>query len=66
MVERSTQKEIVIGKKGEMLKRVGSMARLELEEFMEKKIFLEMHVRVEKEWRNNMSLLLDQGYHFQS
>ncbi len=61
-VERDTQKEIVIGKKGEVLKKVGTLARKELEELLEKKVFLELFVKVQKNWREDISILQDFGY----
>jgi len=61
-VERESQKPILIGKGGEMLKRVGTQARTDLEKFFGKKIFLETHVRVADNWRNNESMLRKFGY----
>lgn len=61
-VERESQKPILIGKNGEMLKKVGSQARADLEKFFGKKIFLETHVRVSDNWRNNESMLRKFGY----
>ncbi len=61
-VERATQKEIVIGKGGQALKRVGSFARRELEELLETKIFLECFVKVKKNWRDDAALLQELGY----
>jgi GTP-binding protein Era len=62
IVERETQKGIIIGHQGQALKKVGTMARKDLEHFFEKKIFLEMFVKVEKDWRNRDSLLKTFGY----
>ena len=62
LVERSTHKEIVIGKGGKNLKTVGTQARLELEELLESKVFLELHVKVQKNWRNNLESLQELGY----
>jgi len=62
LVERESQKEIVIGKKGQVLKDVGTLARLELETLLESKIFLDLHVKVQKNWRDDPSLLQDMGY----
>jgi GTP-binding protein Era len=63
-VEKDTQKGILIGKGGEMLKKVGREARLSLEDFFQTKIFLETRVRVEPDWRKN-ELKLDRfGYSF--
>lgn len=62
IVEKTSQKEIVIGKGGKMLKDVGTQARLELEQILEKKVFLELYVRVEKNWRDKPSYLQELGY----
>lgn len=62
MVERDTQKGIVIGHKGESLKRLGTMARKDIERFFEKKVFLQLYVKVEKDWRNRDNLLRAFGY----
>ena len=53
MVERETQKGIIIGHKGVALKRVGTEARKDLEKFFDKKIFLELYVKVNKNWRSD-------------
>ncbi|MEG1905122.1 MAG: GTPase Era, partial [Bacteroidales bacterium] len=50
-VERDSQKGIIIGKQGSALKKVGTMARKDIEAFFQKKVFLEMHVKVERDWR---------------
>lgn len=63
MVERETQKGILIGHKGEALKRVGKEARKDLETFFQKKIFLELYVKVNKDWRNDTKQLRRFGYH---
>ena len=62
LVERDTQKGIVIGHKGESLKRLGTMARKDIERFFEKKIYLQLYVKVEKDWRNRDNLLRSFGY----
>ena len=62
IVERDSQKGIIIGHKGVALKKVGSMARRDVERFFEKKIFLELFVKVEKDWRNRDNLLRAYGY----
>ena len=62
IVERNSQKGIIIGPKGAAIKRVGSMARRDLERFFGKKIFLEIFVKVEKDWRNRDNLLRAFGY----
>ena len=62
IVERDSQKGIIIGHKGQALKKVGAMARKDIEKFFDKKVFLEMFVKVEKDWRNRDSLLKNFGY----
>ncbi|HCF80320.1 MULTISPECIES: GTPase Era [unclassified Proteiniphilum] len=62
LVERETQKGIVIGHKGDALKRLGIMARKDIELFFEKKIFLQLYVKVEKDWRNRDNMLRTFGY----
>lgn len=62
MVERDTQKGIIIGHKGSALKRVGSEARKDLEKFFDKKIHLELYVKVNKNWRSNQKQLKRFGY----
>lgn len=61
-VERDSQKGIIIGKGGSMLKKVGMEARKDIEEFFQKKIYLEMFVKVEKDWRNKDKILKNFGY----
>lgn len=61
-VEHSSQKEIVIGKKGHILKDVGVTARQEIESLLDRRIFLEIHVKVKEKWRDNISILKDLGY----
>ena len=61
-VEKESQKGIVIGRKGEMLKRIGTLARKDLEELLQTKVFLELFVRVQKEWSENGRLLKEFGY----
>jgi len=62
MVERETQKGIIIGHKGEALKRVGIEARKDLEKFFGKKIHLELYVKVNKNWRSDKKQLRRFGY----
>ena len=62
MVERDSQKGIIIGHKGSALKRVGAEARKDLEKFFDKKIFLELYVKVNKDWRSNKNQLRRFGY----
>ena len=63
-VERESHKEIVIGKKGQMLKTVGTLARHELESMLKTKIFLEIFVKVQENWRDDVGLLQEFGYSF--
>lgn len=62
LVERDSQKGIIIGHKGEALKKLGIMAREEAEKFFGKKIFLELFVKVDKDWRSNDNRLKHFGY----
>ena len=62
IVERDSQKGIIIGKGGEMLKKIGTEARKDMEVFFGKKVFLEQHVKVEKDWRNQENKLRNFGY----
>lgn len=61
-VERDSQKGIIIGRKGESIKRIGSEARKDLEDFLGRKVFLELFVKVEKDWRKSESKLKRFGY----
>jgi len=61
-VEKDSQKGILIGHRGEALKRVGKEAREEMERFFRKKVFLEMFVKVHKDWRDNEKKLKNLGY----
>ncbi len=61
-VERDSQKGIIIGKGGSSLKRVGMLARKEIETFFGKKVYLELYVKVERDWRNKLSKLKNFGY----
>lgn len=62
MVERDSQKGIIIGHKGSALKRVGSEARKDLEAFFDKKVYLELFVKVNKNWRSDSRQLRRFGY----
>jgi GTP-binding protein Era len=62
LVERESQKGIVIGAGGKMLKQIGSTARQEIETMGGHKVFLELRVKVEKDWRNNENVLKRLGY----
>jgi GTP-binding protein Era len=61
-VARDSQKGIIIGHKGSMLKKVGTEARYDLEDFFRKKVFLELHVKVSKDWREKPQALRKFGY----
>ena len=62
VVERDSQKGIVVGKGGENIKKVGIEAREKLEEFLQTKVYLELFVKVEKDWRKNEDILKQFGY----
>ena len=62
IVERDSQKGIVIGKQGKMLKEIGRRARLDIENLLGSKVFLEVWVKVQKDWRNKASQLRDYGF----
>ncbi len=64
--EKESHKGIIIGKNGEMLKRIGKNARLELEGMMKKKVFLELWVKVKPDWRNNNHLMRGFGFDIKS
>lgn len=61
-VERDSQKGIIIGHKGEALKKIGTQARHDIEKLVGKQVFLELFVKVKKDWRNNENLLKGFGY----
>lgn len=61
-VERDSQKGILIGKKGAMLKRIGTGARMEIEKLLGSRVFLELFVRVQKSWTKSIGALEDFGY----
>ncbi len=64
-VERDSQKEIVIGEKGQMLKKTGTLARAELETLLDTKVFLELYVKARKNWRDDQNMLADMGCVFE-
>jgi len=61
-VNRDTQKAIIIGHQGQAIKKTGTMARLDIEEFVGKKVFLELSVKVNKDWRDDDNALARFGY----
>ena len=61
LVERESQKPIVIGKGGAMIKQIGTAARIELERFLEARVYLDLHVKVNSEWRDNDRVLDEMG-----
>jgi len=60
--ERDSQKGIIIGKAGSALKRVGSQARKDIEDFLQKQVFLQLFVKVDRDWRSNIGRLKHYGY----
>jgi GTP-binding protein Era len=61
VVDRESQKPIIVGRGGEMIKRIGVAAREDLEKFFDTRVFLDLHVRVKSEWRENDAVLNDIG-----
>jgi len=61
LVERESQKPIVVGKGGSMIKAIGTAARMELEKFFACRLYLDLHVKVKSEWRNDERVLDDLG-----
>ena len=62
MVERDSQKGIIIGHQGKAIKKLGTTARKDIEKFFDKKVFLETYVKVEKDWRDRDNILRSYGY----
>lgn len=62
IVERPTQKAIIIGKDGQMLKKIGTLARMELEEYFSKQVYLDLWVKVKEKWRKKPEVLRELGY----
>lgn len=62
IVHRETQKVILIGKGGEMIKKLGTQARTDIEKFLDQKVFLELFVKVRDKWRDNETFLREYGY----
>jgi len=63
IVQRETQKVILIGEGGKMIKKIGSLARADIEAFLQRKVFLELFVKVRPKWRDNELYLKEYGYH---
>jgi len=61
-VSRESQKQIVIGKGGSMIKRVGTDARRDIEKFIGQRVFLDLYVKVDKDWRDDERKLKRLGY----
>jgi GTP-binding protein Era len=62
IVERESQKGIIIGRKGVSLKSVGIAARMQIEEFLQREVFLDLHVKVREKWRDSEAMLRQLGY----
>lgn len=60
--ERDSHKGMIIGKHGSMLQKIGKNARMDLQKLFEKKVYLELYVKVVKDWRNKKSVLIDLGF----
>jgi len=63
IVQRETQKAILIGEGGKMIKKIGSLARTDIESFLQRKVFLELFVKVRPKWRDNELFLKEYGYY---
>ncbi len=61
LVERDSQKPIVVGRAGAMIKQIGTAARLELESYLQQRVYLDLHVKVRSEWRNDERMLDEIG-----
>ncbi|WP_164931092.1 GTPase Era [Dictyoglomus turgidum] len=62
IVERPTQKAIIIGKDGQMLKKIGTLARMEIESYYQKQVYLDLWVKVREKWRKKPEILRELGY----
>ena len=62
IVHRETQKAILLGEKGSMIKKIGTAARKDMEAFLERKVFLELFIKVKPKWRENEMQLKEYGY----
>jgi GTPase len=63
IVQRESQKAILIGEKGSMIKKIGTLARTDIENFLQQKIFLQLFIKVRPKWRDNDMQLKEYGYH---
>lgn len=63
IVQRETQKMILLGEKGSMIKKLGTQSRISIEQFLNRKVFLELFVKVRPKWRDNDLFLKEYGYH---
>ena len=61
-IEKASHKGIIIGKHGEMLKKIGTMARGDIEKMLDKKVYLELWVKVKSDWRNSDFLIKNFGF----
>ena len=61
-VERPSQRGVLVGKQGQMIKRIGQLARTDIERFLARSVFLELHVLVKPDWRNDLRKMQDLGY----
>lgn len=62
IVNRNSQKGMIIGKGGKAIKQLGMEARKSIEEFIGRKVFLDLHVKVREKWRNNEQMVRNLGY----
>jgi len=63
IVQRESQKAILLGGKGSMIKKIGTMAREDIEQFLQQKVFLQLFIKVRPKWRDNDQQLKEYGYH---
>ncbi len=61
-MQRETQKIIILGSGGSMIKKLGTLARIDIEKFIENKVFLELYVKVRPKWRDSELFLKEYGY----
>ena len=62
IVQRESQKAIILGEGGQMIKKLGSLARIEIEKFLEQKVFLQLYVKARNKWRDSELFLKEYGY----